>query len=91
MQLIRMDNVDTDINGASSAVLLLDMDTGKAYTDRDLDMDNWGDFDSIEDVFAMLMCNDSIWEDPNTVIWTDDESLFYLPQSDLDIINSVLK
>lgn len=88
--LIRMDNVDTDIHGASAAVLVLDMDTGKAYTDRDVDMENWGDFDSIEDTFALLMNSDALWEDTDASIWSEGESVTYLPQNDLDAINDVL-
>ena len=84
--VVRVDGVDTDMWGLSADTFLVDIPTGNIWHEGNLDM-NWGDFASVEECFAAILCS-PVWEADG--IWSEDETRTDLPQSMIDAANASL-
>ena len=85
--VIRVDGVDTDMWGFSADTFLVDLRTGNIWHDGNLDVDNWGEFATLEHAFACIIST-TVWE--QQIIWGDMETRTDLPQSMIDSANASL-
>lgn len=85
--VIRVDGVDTDMWGFSADTFLVDLRTGSIWHDGNLDVDNWGEFATLEHAFACIIST-TVWE--QQMIWGDMETRTDLPQSMIDTVNASL-
>lgn len=85
--VIRVDGANTDMWGMSADTFLVDISTGDIWHEGNLDINNWGDFTSIEECFAAILCS-PVWEADG--IWSEDETRTDLPQSMIDAANACL-
>jgi len=85
--VVRVDGVDTDMWGFSADTFLVDIRTGNIWHEGNLDVDNWGDFATLEHAFACIIST-AVWE--QQIIWSDMEARTDLSQSMIDAANTSL-
>lgn len=86
--VMQVDGIDTDLHGFSAHTFIIDIGNGTIYHDACVDMNNWGDFDCMEDVYAAILCS-PVWENSGS-IWSEMETRTDLPQSMIDAANGTL-
>ena len=85
--MVRAEGIDIGMWGFSADTFLVDLSTGNVHYDGTLDMNNWGDFATVEDCFACILAS-PVWEADG--IWSEDETRTDLPQSMIDTANNAL-
>jgi hypothetical protein len=89
--LLACEGVDTELHGFIASMALMDLATGRVYTEQDLDVENWGDFACLEHVFAAVLLG---YESNLTMgqegIWSEAEVLTPVSAEDIAAVNAVL-
>ncbi len=89
--LIHADSVNPDLHGLPGGTALLDMTSGAVYTAADLDLNDIGGFECIENCFAKLLsAYDNILCGTETTLWFQNESSYLLSAEELATVNESL-
>lgn len=89
--LLRAAGIDTDMYGFGGGVFVVELETGAVYSQKDLNIDNWGNLATCEDIYAGLLCCDQIWTERASNIITDEETMIWLDQATVDAVNAELE
>ena len=89
--LLACEGVDTELHGFMASMALMDLATGRVYTEQDLDVENWGEFACLEHAFAAVLLG---YESNLTMgqegIWSEAEVLTPVSAEDIAAVNAVL-
>lgn len=89
--LLVCEGVDTELHGFMASMALMDLATGRVYTQQDLDMENWGDFACLEHALAAVMSGyESVLQWGQEFIWSQEEILTPVSEADIAAVNTAL-
>ena len=89
--LLVCESVDAEHYGLMASMALMDLTTGRVYTEQDLDMENWGDLARLEHAFAAVLGGyEYALATGENIIWSEDGVLTPVSSEDIAAVNAAL-